>query len=120
VISSFVRQCLGAVQRRHFRRVVYVSIMADVPIELSRRTLYVVGPLARPKWAVFDCPRADGHRVALDLSPSHLPSWRLVVDRGRPTIWPSVDVRAGKRCHFFVRGGRIVNVRDRGDHGFPL
>jgi len=93
--------------------------MAEVPTELSRHAVYVVGSPAHPKWAVFECPCADSHRLALNLAPTHYPSWRLVVDRGRPTIWPSVDVRAGKRCHFFLRSGRVLRVRDASDHGFP-
>jgi hypothetical protein len=84
--------------------------MADVPSELSRHVVYVVGLPTRPKWAVFDCPCADRHRLALDLTPTHYPSWRLLVDRGWPTIWPSVEVRAGKHCHYFVRNGRVLNV----------
>ena len=92
--------------------------MADVPSELSRHVFYVVGSPARPKWAVFDCPCADGHRLALDLTPTHYPSWRLALHRGRPTIWPSVDVRAGKRCHYFVRDGRVLNVSDASGHRF--
>ncbi len=89
--------------------------MADVPGELSRHALYLVGSPSRPKWAVFDCPCTDRQRLALDLTQTHYPSWRLDLRRGRPTIWPSVDVRAGKRCHYFVRDGRVINVNDASD-----
>ena len=116
LILALLRWWFGAIQRRHFRHVVFVTIMADVPSELPRDAIYVVGPPLRPKWAVFDCPCVDRHRLALDLTQIHYPSWRLAMRRGRPTIWPSVDVRAGKRCHYFVRDGRVLNVGDASDH----
>lgn len=72
----------------------------------------VAGP-AGPKWVIFWCPCGHGHRIELDVHPSHRPSWRVAGDsRQRPTIVPSIDARGGRRCHFWVRGGRVQWVAD--------
>ncbi len=88
--------------------------MSDVPDALRHDEVVVVGG-QEPKWAVFRCPCARGHRVVLDLHRSHRPHWRLDTDRaGRPSIQPSVDVQGDTRCHFLVHDGFVVWVRDYG------
>ncbi|MHB1775729.1 MAG: DUF6527 family protein [Acidimicrobiales bacterium] len=62
-----------------------------------------------PKWIVFWCPCGHGHRIELDAHVTHRPSWAVTFDgSGRPTISPSVDVQADRRCHFWVRHGRVT------------
>jgi hypothetical protein len=111
LIGALVRRVTVAVWPPHFRRVTYVAEMADVPDQLARHVMMVVGSRERPKWAVFECPCRRRHRVLLNLQPRQYPSWKLSVDHGRPTIWPSVDVRGLTRCHYFVAGGKVSNVR---------
>lgn len=100
--------------RRHgwstprIRRVLVVESRAELPGAISRRSLAVIGA-DRPKWLVFWCPCGHGHRIDLDAHARHRPSWSIVVDgRGRPTVTPSIDVRGERRCHFWVRQGRVV------------
>jgi hypothetical protein len=93
--------------------------MASIPEKIPRHIVVVVGTADRPKWTVFDCPCSAGHLVTLNLSHGHWPCWRLTVSKGRPTIWPSVDVRASVRCHYFVTQGRVAVVSDLLDGPSP-
>jgi hypothetical protein len=79
----------------------------DVPSRLPRCVAVIIGETTYPKWLAFDCPCGQGHRVLLNLDPRRRPAWR--VNRLRPlTIAPSVDdVTSARRCHFFIREGRI-------------
>lgn len=60
-----------------------------------------------PKWAVMACPCGHNHRIDLNLAHGDRAQW-YVEGRKRPSISPSVDVKdPGRRCHFWVRDGRI-------------
>jgi hypothetical protein len=79
----------------------------DVPDRLPVCGAVIIGEPSHPKWLAFDCPCNQGHRVMLNLDGRRRPAWR--VDRLRPlTIAPSIDdVTTVRRCHFFIRDGRI-------------
>lgn len=93
--------------------VTYFSSRSEVPELPSRRELAVVGSPERPKWAIFVCPCGHGHAIAVNLSPARRPSWRLEEGEGGPSLHPSVDsLTDERRCHFWLREGRIQWVRD--------
>lgn len=108
-----------------FRRWRLVGVVDDadaIPDRLPPRGVVLVGPPDRPKWAAFDCPCGVGHRILLNTDPARRPAWRVTLDGRHVTLAPSVDfVGATKRCHYFVRHGRIQWVRDdapgRGSRG---
>ncbi len=89
-----------------------VAAADDVPARLPRRAMVIAGPASVPTWVAFDCPCAKRHRLLLRLHPR--PGrrvWRLTTD-SRPTLFPSVDAHTGeRRCHFWIRKGRITWVR---------
>jgi hypothetical protein len=95
-------------------RVVAVVDSADeVPRKLPRNGAVLVGSHTRPKWIVFDCPCRSGHRIMLNTDRARSPHWSTTV-QGRLTISPSVDFKeSNRRCHYFVRNGRIRWVHDR-------
>ena len=99
--------------RPHFRRTVVVGTVGEVPESLPGDTIVLVGS-ERQKWAVFDCHCGAGHRVTLNLQPSHYPVWRVSRRGQRLTIWPSVDVRDARRCHYVVNDGFVYWVREEG------
>jgi hypothetical protein len=84
-----------------------VSELYDVPEDMSAETVYVAGTPERMKWAVFVCPCDFGHDITVSLQEEDHPHWRLRVDRGRPTIYPSIDVLDGRRCHYWIIRGRV-------------
>jgi hypothetical protein len=78
-----------------------------VPSRLPRRAAVVVRRLGVAKWIAFDCPCRRRHRLLVNLDPSRKPYWRLLPSK-RLSLAPSVDViDEGKRCHFWIRNGRI-------------
>ncbi len=92
-------------------RIVAIIDAADaIPSRLPRRGAVLVGSRSHPKWLAFDCPCRGGHRVMLNVDSSRSPHWSMSVD-GLLTIGPSVDTRdSARRCHFFIRNGRLAWV----------
>lgn len=113
-VIAFLRRVLRLGPPAHFRRVVHVWELPDVPTVLAADAIYVAGRDALPKWAVFRCPCERGHRVTLPLQG--YPRWSVRYRRGGPTMSPSVDVRGdwsgGRRCHYGIRNGRVTWVSD--------
>jgi len=93
--------------RPRVKAVVYVDSPMDVPDEIDRRTLVIVGSTEFQKWAMFECPCGRGHRLAINLQQGHRPSWRLDLASGSPSLFPSIDSIADRRCHFWLRNGRV-------------
>jgi hypothetical protein len=94
-------------------RIVGAAESADeVPERLPRNGVALVGDADRTKWIVFDYPCRTGHRIMLNSDPGRRPHWAL--SGVRPlTISPSIDYRGSeRRCHYFIRGGRIVWAKD--------
>ncbi len=92
-----------------WRVVEIVEDADDVAQRLPRNGVSLVGSKSCWKWIVFDCPCRAGHRILLNVDSSRNPYWRIEVLNGRRlTITPSVDYSdASRRCHYFVRRGRI-------------
>lgn len=103
----------SSVFKRNRWRIVECVEEADlVPERLPRNGAVLVGHLGLAKWLVFDCPCRRGHRVMLNLVHTRRPFWR-VIDKLSLTVTPSVDVEVdGARCHYLIRGGTVVWVRD--------
>lgn len=98
---------------RPWRIVVVVDAADEIPARLPARAAVVVGSLARPKWIAFDCPCGRGHRIMVSLDSAHRPHWTIAPKGRRLTLSPSVDAHAGgKRCHYFIRLGRVEWVED--------
>ena len=90
---------------------------AALPDQLSRRVLAVAGEPAA--WAVMECPCGAGHQLKVRIRDHGKASvWDLThTDRG-PSLYPSVDYDAtDRRCHFWLRNGRVTwsVERVRGD-----
>lgn len=99
--------------KARYSRMAYFSGRSEAPELPPRRTLAVVGSPTRPKWAVFACPCGHGHSIALNLSSTRRPAWRLVVEDGEPSLHPSVDsLTDRRRCHFWLRDGHVHWVAD--------
>ena len=109
--DAVVRRIRAAFDRPHFRRVVTVAELHDVPEHIGPHDVYIAGA-ARPKWIALLCPCPRPHRVVLSLQSTHQHAWRVFMERGFPTVVPSVDVYAWRRCHYVIRAGRVRWVSD--------
>ena len=91
-----------------WRVVGQVSAVDSVPDRLPKKGVVLIGAPGHTTWAAFDCPCGRGHRLVVNLDRSRYPFWSL--DSLKPlTIRPSIDdITLERRCHFFLRGGRIA------------
>lgn len=85
----------------------YFSSQREVPTQLARWEMVVVGAPPSPKWVIFDCPCGRGDLVKLNLQSEHDPHWRLSVRDGHPTISPSIDYTVPPYCHYWIRDGGV-------------
>jgi len=87
--------------------VVRIEAMSELPDQLLKQKLYVVGG-ASPKWAMLSCPCGCGERIDVNLMQNRKPFWRLTVRKERATLYPSLWMARGTcRSHFWVKDGRI-------------
>jgi hypothetical protein len=97
---------------RRWRVVGHVDAGDEVPDRLPSKGAVLVGSSAQPTWIAFDCPCRTGHRLMVNLDSRRRPAWHIDTAR-RLTIRPSVDnITQDRRCHFFIRGGKIVWARN--------
>ena len=90
---------------------VAVGRRADLPPRLHPSHLYLVGTPA--KWAVFRCPCGSGHQIDLNLAHAGRARWTVTLDsQHRPSLRPSIDVRADRRCHFWLMAGEVRWCQD--------
>ena len=66
---------------------------------------------------LFYCPGCQQHhgfRVERDPQSPQAPVWRFNGDETKPTFTPSLLVHGGtdRRCHLYVREGRIIYLDD--------
>lgn len=97
-----------------WRLVEVVDDADEIAAQLPRNGVSFVGTVTNPKWIAFDCPCRTGHRVMINGDPVRKPCWKAVVGTDqRVTISPSVDYAdRNKRCHYFVRHGKVEWARD--------
>lgn len=89
-----------------------VAAADEIPAVIPKRRAVIVRSGRTPTWVAFDCPCGTGHRIMLNLDGGRRPHWSIT--KPSPlTIYPSVDdATSTRRCHFFIRGGRVVWARD--------
>lgn len=85
-----------------------VNLVGDeIPTEIPSRKLICMLDEGQPWTAVMACPCGCGDTIELMLLEGTEPRWDLSVDRGLPTLHPSVWRNVGCRSHFWVKRGRI-------------
>ena len=95
-----------------FTRIRILNARSDLPSELDPKCVYQIGKPG--KWAILECPCGRGHQLELNLVHPGRARWRLSSSRPNktkaPTLRPSVDYLGAKRCHFWLREGRVTWV----------
>jgi Family of unknown function (DUF6527) len=92
-------------------RVIRLSRRSDLPRRLHPQRLYLIG--TPEKWAIFRCPCGTGHQIDLNLAHPGRPRWSVTLDpERRPSLRPSIDVRATRRCHFWLTNGQVRWCQD--------
>ena len=113
-MNRILISCIRAYRRlrgrskARYTQVVVVAGRSDLPTSLHPRRVYQLGQ--RGKWAVLDCPCGRGHLLELNMAQPGRPQWTLR-ENGAPSLFPSVDFRGERRCHFWLRDGRVAWVQ---------
>lgn len=81
----------------------------DVPDELDKGVIYLVGDRPTPWSAALLCPCGCGALIQLSLLPNDRPCWRAQRHfDGTISLYPSVWRNKGCYSHFIVRNGRVL------------
>lgn len=93
--------------RAKLTHLVTLASRSDLPANMNPRRLYQLGEPG--KWAVMTCPCGRGHLIELNLAHPGRAQWQVNSQSGggAPSVRPSVDVRAERRCHFWLCDGRV-------------
>lgn len=95
--------------RARVTKVLVTPGRGDLPTELNPRRVYQLGEPG--KWVVLECPCGRGHLLELNLAHPGRARWTLTTTGdslgGLPSLSPSVDFKAERRCHFWLRDGRV-------------
>jgi hypothetical protein len=108
---------VGPVKRRlrwwapasRWRVVGFVAEADEAPDIITRRGVILAGGTPDdPKWIIFDCP-CGSDRVMVSAAQGRRPRWRCHTRFwGGASISPSIDTyHRGKKCHYFIRNGRV-------------
>jgi Family of unknown function (DUF6527) len=110
-----MRRLLGRlIPGRRWHIAIRVPTADQIPAGFPARSTVMVGTRADPRWLAFDCPCGTGHQIMLNLDRRRTPCWTVASTR-RLTVGPSIDSRqSGRRCHYFIREGKVTWVPDKG------
>jgi len=62
----------------------------------------------RPRWLILSCPCGCGEHFPINLDPRAGPAWRLYINRGAVTVYPSVWRESGCCSHYIIWRDRIL------------
>lgn len=83
--------------------------------EIAPKTLTIVAPGGKSKWAMFRCPCDCKSVITLPLQATKRPHWTCGKSKaGRPTLYPSIWRDVGCLSHFILEDGRIYWCGDSG------
>jgi hypothetical protein len=81
----------------------------DLPEQLRKRFVYVLGSNNDPWALAFMCPCGCNEVIQLNLLKEAKPKWEYEINSaGNITIRPSIWRRTGCKSHFFIKNGRII------------
>jgi hypothetical protein len=81
----------------------------DLPDQLLRGVLYVVGENDYLWYAAMLCPCGCGSILHMGLMEDQRPRWSVTIhDDGTPSLRPSVWRQVGCKSHFWLRQGTIA------------
>ena len=96
---------------QHLRRQYKTKWVEDIPENIEKNTIYIVGGRKYPFWAAVTCPKKRCKKVIhLEVSPDLEKRWRFREHRdGTLTLNPSIYVtKYPCKCHYWIKKGRVV------------
>lgn len=87
--------------------------VTELPNELERTLIYLVGENEHLWFAVMLCPCGCSEQLYLNLDPVERPCWEFTEHwRSVITLHPSVHRMVGCRSHFWLRNGQVIWCKD--------
>lgn len=83
------------------------TFVKDIPQEMKRNVVYLVGERSYLWAAAFFCPCGCGELITLNLLKEARPRWKFHIRWGRISLFPSIWRKVGCGSHFHVRKGKI-------------
>lgn len=103
---------LSLFTRTHFKRIIFVGRMSDIPEVVDDRTAYIVEKMGRQVWLVFNCPCSNPHRLTVNLSKERTPFWQVTFHDNKISVYPSVWLGDGCGNHFWIRNNNISKASE--------
>lgn len=92
-----------------YRRPFKYKIVEEFPDKLKKRTVYIERLDGEDYEARFMCPFNCQETIQINLDNDCKPNWWYSVENNI-TIHPSIWMREGCRCHYFLKNGKIKTV----------
>lgn len=94
-----------------FRPKYKVAFVEDLPPELDRHSVYIVGEGAYRWYVAMTCPCGCGDIIKLNIRDDAHPYWRIIEQRRTISLEPSIRRMSGCYSHFYLREGIIRWVK---------
>ena len=83
----------------------------DLPENLQKNTVYIIGGRKNPFYAAVVCPRKVCRQtIHLDISPQATKKWRIIEHtEGQISLVPSIHITGLPcKCHYWLQKGQII------------
>src|SRR5437879_3285590 len=107
---SFLRKLIASFGRRiaKGRGLHVLAFVEDVPAEVQRRTVYVIGEDGHVWSAAMECPCGCGETIQLSMVQKSRPHWEFMRHwDDTVSLTPSVWRQVGCRSHFWLKKGNV-------------
>ncbi len=85
-----------------------IKYYADLPEQIKKKEVYIIGNLKEPWLLMFECPCGCKKIIQLNLLKEASPQWTFSITRkNRMTISPSISGTTGCQSHFFLINNKI-------------
>lgn len=100
---------LGWLDQKGLRSTIYrAEHVTDLPDQLRRDMVYIVGEDGYDWTAAMLCPGGCGKTLEMNLLPDAHPVWQITEGTdGTTSLHPSVWLKTGCACHFVLKHGRV-------------
>ena len=92
-----------------------IKWVEDLPKQIDKNTIYIIGGHEHPFYAAVTCPRKKCRKVIhLEVSKQFDKRWSVKEEDGVVSLSPSIYVTDSPcKCHYWIKNGHVIW------HGLP-
>ena len=80
----------------------------DIPDNLEKKTIYILGGKKYPFQVIMQCPRSCKKKIFLNISHQHKKRWHVIEHSdGTISLTPSIWIDDKCNCHYWFKKGKI-------------